>query len=516
MDIRIPARLARLNILQGVMGGHSMAPASREMSRWFAELPAEKPQVVIDSLAQRVSEITHSTVAAGKRFRQLEQLLGYADPILKELERQLDQCRLPLDSNSKQAAAGADKLLKQLAEAYVQVVQAIEASMLQRHLHSKFIGLGLLRAAQLVDRRAQVDHRAHSPGSPRRWKLLRKLLFMARKQGLINHAADPHSPDTIELVILRSSLVALCDPSNLESGELSRVRFYIERFAHLVTLGSEAPPAHERMTGLFVFSDSPRGPTQLRADQELESRELLLDVRPLLERAQSQLAGLRQGLHATKLGLPMVANEASYAFMLARCIEQWSEAKARRQLRSDAQPLAELVSGFDPVRQFLTSAVVQRNQNKRRISVMNEWRIVDQSRTGFGLRQASPHTRPIAVGDLVVMQPMERDKPHVCVVRRSRMHEGKEHEVSIERLAGTALAISVDKTLPDGHTHAIPVLMLPRVQCMDGAPGLLAPVGDLKRGMRVTVEQREGNLHYEIMDIFERLASCEMFALRRV
>ncbi|MDB5888395.1 MAG: hypothetical protein JWM03_1267 [Rhodocyclales bacterium] len=521
---RISARLARLSLLKNVLpgGGDSIAPVSREMSRWFADLPADKPLKVIDSLAQRVLEISTSPGSVNKKFRQLEQIIGYAEVMLKRLEQQLDQCRLPLDAASKLAANSADQMLKNLSEAYMHIVQALDKSLLRRRLSGKVFATCMLRSAQLVHRRAMVAHRAHTPGTPRRWKLFRKLLAMAHKHELVKRSTETRGPETLEQVVIRDCLMSLCDPVNLESSELGRVRFYVERFGHLAKFIDDLPPPADRESGLFVFSDSPRGPTQLKAEQVLQEKEYLIDCRPLIARATQQLSGLRQGLHATKLGLPMVANEASYAFMLSRCMEQWSEAKSRRHIRQDYQPLAELVSGFDPIRNFLTSAAYRRRQSDKLegvgkgLSVASEWRILDQSRSGFGLRQASEHTRSVSVGEVVAMRPLERSNVHICIVRRTRSLDDNDCELGLERLSGTGMPTSIDRTLADGKTHSVPVLLMPRVQCLEGAPGLLAPIGDVKSGMSLLVPQQDGNVRFEVTGVCERLASCELIQLRRV
>lgn len=524
LDMRLPARLARLSFLQAVLpsGSHSVAPLSRELSRWFADLPVDKPLNVLDSLTQRATTIALATESPSKRFRQIEQIIGHAEPLLKRFETQLDQCRLPLDTASRHASEACDRLLKALSEACVKIVQAMDASPLQRHLHGKIFGAALLRAAQLIHRRAAVAQRARAHGSPRRWKMLRKLLLLAEQYNLHRTPAFDHDATTLEQVVVRDCLLALCDPASLEGGELSRLRFYIDRFGHLATLSAETPAPEDLGSGLFVFSDAERGPSRLKPGQALLPKERLLDCRQLIDRVQQQLAGLRQGLHATKLGLPMVANEASYAFMLMRCAEQWSDSRSLRKMKQDYQPLATLITGFDPVRQYLASGAWKSLQNGRpRLpgatpAVACEWRIFEQARTGFGLREAGPHTLPINVGELVAMRPLERASVHVSIVRRARNLETTGKEISLERLSGTAIPNAIEKKLSDGNVATVPVLLLPRVQCFEGNPGVLAPPGDLKPGIRIVVEQREGKVTFEVVAIVEKLASCELAQLKRV
>ncbi|MFT3736859.1 MAG: hypothetical protein QM776_17920 [Rhodocyclaceae bacterium] len=522
--MRLPARLARLSFLQAVLpsGSHSVAPLSRDMSRWFADLPSDKPLVILDNLTQRAASIASSSESPSKRFRQIEQMLNHAEPLLKRFETQLDQCRLPLDTASRHASEACDRLLKALSEACVKIVQAMDGSALQRHLHGKIFGAAILRAAQLIHRRAAIAQRARSAGSPRRWKMLRRLLLLAEAHNLSRIPAFDHDTDTVEQVVVRDCLLALCDPASLEGAELSRLRFYIARFGHLATLSAETPAPEDLGPGMFVFSDAERGPGKLKPGQALLDKERLLDCRQLVDRIQQQLAGLRQGLHATKLGLPMVANEASYAFMLTRCAEQWSDSRSSRKMKQDYQPLATLITGFDPVRQYLSSGAWKSLQNGRpRVvgaipAVACEWRIFEQARTGFSLREAGPHTLPINVGELVAMRPLERASVHLSIVRRARSHETTGKEISLERLCGTALPHTIDKKLPDGNIQTLPVLLLPRVQCFEGNPGLLAPHGDLKPGVRITVEQREGNVTFEVVAVVEKLASCELAQLKRV
>ncbi|GAB4062578.1 hypothetical protein GCM10028811_31960 [Uliginosibacterium sediminicola] len=523
LDIRLPPRLARFGFLQSVLPAvsFSIAPSTREMSSWVAGLPAEQPLVVLDSLAERAKAVAHSSVSPSRRFRQLEQLAQHAEPLLKRLEAQLDACRLPLDSASKAAANTADRLLKSLSEAHLHIVQTIKPSSIQRRLHGKTFAMAMLRAAQLINRRSAVVHRAHAAGSPRRWKLLRKLLEIGEQYALLNQPAIPGSSDTLEQAIARECLMSLCDPASLENSELGRIRFYIERFGHLAKLRKEVSLFEDTSAGLFVFGNGPRGPSQLRADQVLGDKERVLDCRELLARARHHLAGLRQGLHATKLGLPMVANEASYAYMLSRCVEQWSEAKTRRHTREDYLPLAELVSGFDAIRQFLSSTAFRRRESDRLqgagagLSVASEWRILDQSRSGFGLRQASAHTLPVSIGEVVAMRPLERSHVHICVTRRLR-HEDEGCNIGLERLSGSALPTLIEKTLADGSTHSIPVLLLPRSVCFDGGPAMLAPHDDVTVGMVLRVAQREGDLRFRLEGVSERLASCELWQLTRI
>ncbi|HEX5127150.1 MAG TPA: hypothetical protein VFW00_10460, partial [Rhodocyclaceae bacterium] len=330
-----------------------------------------------------------------------------------------------------------------------------------------------------------------------------------------------NSSDTIERIVIHTALMALTDPATLGGKELARLRFYTERFGHLAQLKAKAPRPGDRAMGLFLLSSSSQGPKRFKAEHRLRSSETVLDCRPLLAQVQKHLSGLRQGTPPPKLGLPLEAKEPAYGFMLARCIEQWSEPRTRRDGRNKLQPRADLVAGFDSVRHFLATAAFQRRRSDslegvgKGLSVSSEWAIVDQSPSGFGLRHLSGNAGSITVGELVAMRPAESSSVYICVARRARSISTTELELGLETLCQQGVPASMNKTMPKGQQIAVPVLLMPKVAKLNGGPGLIAPIGDVKPGMFMVIPHKGKMVRLEAVSTVERLLSCELVQLKK-
>lgn len=516
--LNFPGPMAPLkNLIPGRLRSDSEGFTPEEQSRWFNELQHDQPQAVAEQLAQRVRRLQHARPGPRARFKALEQLLSQAEPSIRQLERMLDGSKLPLSSSARQAAASADRLLKQLAEAYCDLSLNFGDS-LERLLFRRAFEMAALRAVQLIHRRAMVAHRAYSSGSSRRWSQFVALLSAARRHRHAHHTPDRTSKDTVENMVKQSCLMALADPTALESTDLAHLRFYVERFGHLCKLADTAP---DFGPGIFLLDDSTRGPRRLKREHKLLPSEKVLDCRPLLEALKQQIAALRRGESPARLGLPLAANDSAYVFMLARCVEQWSEPRIRRHNRSKSLPHADLVVGFDPVRNFLASEAARRRQAGQadELDVVaastTEWEIVDQSPAGFGIRLIEGQINTIAVGELVALRPQEGSEVFLCVTRRARNVTGGEFELGLELISNHAAPATMNRTLANGQTRPVPVLLLPRVAQLNGASGLIAPIGDVSAGMSMVVPGKDAQVRLEAVSTAERLASCELVLLAK-
>ncbi|MGC3965446.1 MAG: hypothetical protein QM803_19580 [Rhodocyclaceae bacterium] len=494
---------------------HTITPSG--VTQWLEAQPQDQPVLLIENLIQRVKSIRKQGDNPRSQLKQLEQLLGHADPVLRRIERSLDQCKLPLDANTKASALQCDRLLKNFTEAYIALARALADKWLRvmhRHAHT----LAILRAAQLCYRRAMVAHRAHAAGSTRRWAQLHALLRIARQNGFADQRLDSSSHDTVANVYIHTALIALLDASSLGGTELGRARFYVERFGHHARIIDESPSPGERIEGLFILSDSSRGPRRLKADYTLQQGELILDCRPLIAKTAKHLAGLRKGMEPARLSLPMDARDPAYGYMLSRCMEQWSEPRSRKDARKKSAQIADLVTGFDSVRHILATAAFKRSRSESfdgiadGMPLASQWSVVDHSSSGFGLRFAGGHAAPISIGELIALRPAGTDTVFVCATRRVRHGSNGEVEIGLEVLSDQAAPASMARPMGK-KTVSIPVLLMPKVARLDGSPGLIAPMNDVAPGMTLEVPHRGRPVQLEAREAVERLSSCELIPL---
>ncbi|MFT4174000.1 MAG: hypothetical protein QM639_15650 [Rhodocyclaceae bacterium] len=497
---------------------HTVTPSG--VTQWLEAQPQDQPVLLVENLVQRVKIARKDNTNLRRQLKQLEQLLAHADPVLRRMEKSLDQCHLPLDSATRTTALNADRLLKNFIEAYIALSRKLGLKwfkLMYRQAHM----LAVLRATQLCYRRAMVAHRAHASGSTRRWAQLQALFMVARQQGFARHPADAASSDTVERVYVQTALVALLDPASLGGADLARVRFYVERFGQHAQVIDLVPAVGDRAEGVFVLSDSSRGPRRLKADHQLLDREAILDVRPLIAKTAKLLAGLRKGTEPARLSLPLEARDPAYGYMLARCVEQWTESRARKDPRNKTRQMAALVSGFDSVRHFLATAAFKRSRSDsldgigEGLAGASQWEVVDHSASGFGLRFASGHAAPLGQGELVAVHPSASQSVFLCATRRVRTNADGTVELGLEILSDQGSPASMSKPMGRGIVN-VPVLLMPKLTRLEGAPGLIAPIGDVRPGMALDVPHKGKITRLEAIEAVERLATCELIHLRKL
>ncbi|MDQ8022384.1 MAG: hypothetical protein REI94_11135 [Moraxellaceae bacterium] len=481
----------------------------------LTEMVPQHPRHAAEMLSQCVVEARALKGHLRRQLKLLDQIHHHAESVVTDLDKMLDESRLPLTATSRIAAATADRLLKQLGEAYMELALELNSKWL-RAVYRSALEQACFRAAQLIHKRSLMALRAYASGSSRRWAQFNSIYGIAREGGF--HRKSFEGEETIERLVGKSGLLALADPATLGAEELGWLRFYVERHGNRVVVRS-APP-EKRGAGLFVLTEKGRVPRRLGSSYELNPGELVLDLRTVLKHLKRQLVGMRTGIPPNKLGLPLAAAKPEYMFLLQRCGEQWSEPRARRHSRNSFRPRADLVPGFDSVRHFLTAAAFRRRATDKSegigggLSQSSEWQVVDQSPSGFGLRFVSGHAGAIAVGELVALRPRESAAVSLCVTRRARSITNADFELGVELLGDNAAPASINKPTTKGKSVQVPALLLSKVLCLNKSPGLLAPIGDVTPGMSLMVPYKGAMVQLEAVEIVERLASCDLIRLR--
>lgn len=498
-------------------GGIGRTLSFDALCAWLDALPAGQPLTVADTLAEFLPQLCERSPNVRTRLKQLETILARAVPGIVDLENMLDHFTLPLPPASRHAAASADGLLKAFGEAYFELAEQLDGRWF-RLAFSRIHALAVMRATQLIHRRAILDHRVYSHGSPRRWERLLTLLAMARENAFADKPVDPRSSATIERIITHTSLISLAEPATLGNQDLGRLRFFIERYGHLASLTQVAPLPTERREGLFLVSGSSHGPRHLAPEYRLKPGESVLDVRPLLARLRRQVEGLRRGISPMRLGLPPEAGNPAYLHLLGRCLQRWSRTNTRQHTRGPFNPRADLVSGFDAIRQFLSSSAFRRRRSDHLRGLGNdhtptsEWIISNQSAAGFGIRLCSGDSGSLSVGELVALRPNEASVVHLCAVRRARSLVGTGLEVGLQLLCSLGIPATVSRPTSGG-PQAIPILLLPKVPHLAGKAALLAPPGQVASGLEMLIPHKGRNLRLETVATAEHFVSCDLVEL---
>jgi hypothetical protein len=424
-------------------------------------------------LAGRIPALVAREKNLHMRLRLLDALTQTAGETLPRLEEEISKAPLPLPPATRPAALAADNLLKALAAAYADAVATIETRRLATGLGRLLQG-ALLRATHLIVSRQELAYRVYGAPSAATWQQLNQLFRLARSRHV---ARVDREGDSIETTYVTALLLALADPSRHSRAELDTLRRCCRRLAPLARLchGSDLSAEERQQPGLFLLSlgrNLPAAP--LPREGALTADALVLDAGPAVTALENERL-----------------RDAAIAALAEPLATLWRGQCGRRFPRARFKPKADLVIGVPAVAGYLQGAFSRRRGDPCRGAALavSEWYIVNQSPDGFGLRYTQGEPGHLDVGDLVGLQPRERSRVHICLIRRVNHTGHGRFELGLQELSPLALPIP----LAGGNG-----ILLPRLPGFGNAAGLVAPGGLLRAGTVVTWSRNGHSFHHRL------------------
>ena len=345
-----------LKFISAGQGSAEDGEFSPEKARAFlSSLPTNDPRRASGQLIAKLVALNEANLTGRARLRVLDMFRDHIDWLLPQLEVRVSKVTPPIPANLRETAYCIEKLLKELATGYGRAVLEVPRSWLPLGI-SRQIQTPLTRAMDFHARRLALSQRlyARSPGSV--WADLHKLFQVAREWGIAEQEIE--SPRTSPLRVYRDALLlAFAQPTKLMHGDFSRVQAYLAAHGELTELASGRKL--EDPSCVFAIDsrrDKPGVAYTKRADTGYRNGELVLLTHRLVERLESQLKRLRDGIAPAGFGLPEEARTPAYhelnaAFdhALARRPQEPLDAHAlpppRRTLGGPAQDLARGAGG---------------------------------------------------------------------------------------------------------------------------------------------------------------------------
>ncbi|MCL2344426.1 MAG: hypothetical protein FWC58_01070 [Desulfobulbus sp.] len=437
-----------------------------------------------------------------QRFRQLEAACQEAEPALAEIERQTSAAPLPLPPAVQAATLQADNLIKRLAQCYGDIVR----SVIKRQ-GSEPVPLfyrAIQRAMAMLARRQLLAHRACALPSTSSWQQLHALYRTAHDPDLQALNGDTA---LIEHEYLGALLLAYLDPQRLSRGDLDTVHRCAQQLAAYAVVSAATAEALARQTTEASFLVRPEDGhpglplSRLKADSPFAGG-LLIDCGQVLAAIDRNIS--RQP------GKPVQPDLAAPPALLQSLRVALGGCSARRFGRARFRPRADLVGGLGAVIQFLDGNAYTRRaldapgwQNGR---PTGEWSLLDESPDGFLVRFVRGEQCRFSAGQVVVLQPRESSRTHLCLVRRvvsvrSRLELGLQllsPQVSIVALpgAGNSRAIFLH-SLPAYGSHA----------------GLITAPRTLRGKQRLTLKIQGHPIERQIGRTLEANGELELVAL---
>ncbi|MBI4754916.1 MAG: hypothetical protein HY778_05730 [Betaproteobacteria bacterium] len=488
-----------------------------ELAAMLRALPRSDTPQALRRLMSHLDLVARAKPSLRNRLAMVELVREAAEPLRREVEEEIADSGLPLPSPLQRKAFALRRLIKRLTNEY---------ESMARQLCGRWIVLGLeeqrhlatVRAMQLIARRTLLSYRLYRRPSSAVWSSLHDLYTLARRCGFSAQAlaGETASP---KRVFIDALLHGMADPARLGPRQLDWASGFIARYGRLVRLKpiekGEVPAA---LAGSFLVrrrSDHPGRPAVVANGGVAGEGDFLLDCTDLLRKLDAQMQGLRQGIGARQLGLPQLADRADYAGLLRRLNEMWTSPPQRRHRRAHFHPRVDLVAGLERIWDLLVQApspgrarhTVQ--QEVVRGPGWSEWTVINESPTGFALRNGSGDTSQVRIGEILAVRNRDRAGLHLGIGRRALHLGGTDVELGLETLGPQAVALLV----PMSDRARTKVIFVPRLAAYDNAPGLIVPPDRLTVGKVVRARKGGVQLNLKVIRQVERTDSCEIYLL---
>jgi hypothetical protein len=503
-----------LNFISATSGTDEDGEFSPENLRgWLSSLSAADATGTARALIDRLVEVNKAELQSRLRLRLLDMFRDHVDWLLPQLESRIARAQPPLAGNLRQVAYFIEKLLKELASGYSRVVLRVPRAWLSLGFKGQ-LHVPLTRAMDFHARRLQLSQRlyARNPGGV--WSELHQLYQVARDWGIADREIE--APQTSPLRVYRDALLlAFAQPTKLMHGDFLRVQAYLAANADL----TELAPGGKVDDPLCVFAVDPRRDRPgiayaKRADAGYENGALLLLTHRLVERLQTQLKKLHDGVVPAALGLPEESARLAYQELMQRLITHWRGERKSRATRMRFHPRVELWVGLREIWRVLRAEspqdtpaadITQREAPAR----ASEWIIANESSRGFALKYMSGSLPPINVGEIVAIKGKDRGSVYVCLVRWILSNTPEHFELGLQQLAPVVVPAVYKPAQPD-RVAPEPILFFPEMPAQKRAPAVLAPPNRLRSNESFSLRHRRGRLELRASRVIEKTPSVEL------
>lgn len=423
-----------------------------------------------------------------RHARTIEVYRSFVESLLPRLQARLEGIAPPIPRSACSHAHTIERLLKELAIAYVRLVNVLPTT---------WFGFGakplahapLVRAMDLLSRRLTLAYRLYARAPRGVWVSLHELFSLAQRWNLA--ARELSRPRTSPLAIYRKALLlAFADPARLPAGDVLRARDYIARFgeaAHIVRLSAAIVPA-----GTFVIDprlDRPGIAAAKLAPAAGDERTLALHAVRLVDQLDQQVRQLEAGVSLDSLGLPPDGDATRYRALLTRLAANWAGARRNRAHRMRFRPRVELYLGFPGVWRMLeppTAFGADDAASRASGGGINEWVVVNESPGGFALRHIHGVVAALRIGDIVGVRSRERNEVYVCLVRWIQSAGADQLDIGLQQLAPRFAPVTYRRTDGRSITH-MPMLYAQSSPQHNRVPILVAPARLLAPGREFSV-----------------------------
>jgi len=369
----------------------------------------------------------------------------------------------------------------------------------------------LRRIMHCIAWQIHVSHLIASPSGMGLWQQAHAAFTTARRLGVAENLG-PRGEASIQQVYTDTLLAAIAQPASFSAEELELIDQYIERSGISPSLTATPPAESASIFWIDLDKDFPAHALSRRIPSA-DMRVLYFSCDTIAGKIRNDLAMLKQGIAATNIGLPVLADTRGGKSVLRRLENIWGQPAKRKFPRRRQSYRTHVCAGFNNLWRLLKSPGSDIE--------FSEWMVINESPDGYALMHMSGHTNRLRVGDIAAIQPIGEHAEktptwHICMVRWA-ISENPEHiELGLQLLASHAIAAHV--ILPGARdTLTAPAMILPEAPPLRPAQALIVQTGtikDDKRKVVVVVEQNNLEIR-EVMptSLDEQTSRIEVFSV---
>ena len=485
---------------------------------WLSAQPLANPAQAQALLLRQINLLNRFAIVPAERLKILELL---RDPIAfaqTESARKFAGRPLPL-APPEQAGMDTNRTLWQAVQTgYLHCLAACLAGDANLRPHAALIAqraMGALRAELLDIYRAPTDPPAQL------WQTLHRVFSAAEELGALAHPVNDtlqaeHPATGVTAAYAQTLLLHRASPYELSGRQLVQVERWLHRWGGKVAV-LNAPPAEPRVPPLVVDPSS-NAPETTVAEGGGQLR--WLDLSDLSRSVKRRIAHLQRGESPASLGLGEDAVQPGCENLLKQLYQQWFKGGAARlHPRRAGGGTCRLVTGIDAIHYYLSGKIFRQPGQGDAMSktqadeiatfgrvatrheedysqlqgfMVEEWRVLDESPTGFRLtRPLSQAGGRVGGGQMVAIMPAGSRSFLLAVARWSRLTGGAELQAGIQIMPGNPLSVALRGTgLTAINEKYRPGFRLPAVPALKYPESVIVPAGWFRAGRVIELHEQ--------------------------
>ncbi len=526
--------------------GSEQPPAfanARSCRDWLSAQPLANPAQAQALMLRQINLLNRYALAPAERLKILELL---RDPVAfaqTESARKFAGRPLPL-APPEQAGLDANRTLWQAVQTgYLHCLAACLEGSAELRPHAAMIAqraMSALRAELLDIYRAAIDPPALL------WRVLHRVFSAAESLSALAHPVNDslqteHTASSVVATYAQTLLLHRASPYELSGRQLMQVERWLHRWGGKVAV-LNAPPAEPRVPPLLVdlSSDAP--------ETAGEGGQLRwLDLSDLSRSVKRRITHLQRGESPASLGLGEDCIQPGCENLLKHLYQQWFKGGAIRlhpRRSGTGNGTCRLVTGLDAIHYYLSGKIFSQPGQGGAMSktqadeiatfgrvatrheddfsqlhgfMVEEWRVLDESATGFRLmRPLFQAGGRVGGGQMVAIMPEGSRSFLLAVARWSRLTGGSELQAGIQIMPGNPQTVALRGTgLTAVNEKYRPGFRLPPVPALKYPESVIVPAGWFRSGRIVEIYEQSSR-QIRLTQQLDRGSDFERCAFERV